>query len=103
MITSVNDEQQPTYWSTPLSADQREKVHSLLPVHHLYLYARQGKSRFIQLWNFHDLCDSNVNLLQVSSKLSDICHVLPEGGDLSQSLADQFLLIQPLATSQEKA
>jgi len=42
------------------------------------------------------MCGSNENLLQVSEKLTDSTHVVPDGGDISQSLADQVLFIKPV-------
>ena len=89
------DRKQPVHYVTPVSSDQLSHIQSCCSTHNLFLYARQGKSKFMQLWNFDDLCDSNENLLQVSDKLNSISHVLPEGGDLSESLADQFILIEP--------
>lgn len=89
--------QQPIHLTPPLSPDQLSYVRSCCSTHDLFLYARQGKSRFLQLWRFEDLCDSNENLLQVSDKLNSTSHVLPENGDLSHSLADQLLLIEPVS------
>lgn len=70
---------------------------SFLPKSQLYVYARQGKSKRIQIWNFNQLCTSNRNLSQVSSKILDdperVRMVYPENGDLTMSLANQFILV----------
>lgn len=65
----------------------------------LMLLAKQGKSKYIKWWPFDRLCHSNRGLdrvdprIEVSDAGSDF--VLPQNGDLRDSLANQFLMIQP--------
>lgn len=70
---------------------------SLLSKSQLYVYARQGKSKRIQIWDFTGLCSSNRNLSQVSDKILDdperVRMVYPDKGDLTMSLANQFILV----------
>lgn len=72
-------------------------VKGILSKGKLFVYARQGKSRRIQIWNFDQLCRSNRNLSKVSSKILNdperVQMVYPQNGDLSKSLANQFILI----------
>lgn len=83
-----------TRFATPMSSEEVRNMLSHSEIDDLYLIARQGKSKFMHMWMFDDLCYSNENLLQVCDKLNGLSHVLPEGG-LSESLADQFILIKP--------
>ena len=72
-------------------------VKGLLAKASLFVYARQGKSRRIQIWSFEQLCKSNRNISKVSSKIIDdparVQMVYPENGDLTKSLANQFIMI----------
>lgn len=61
--------------------------------------ARQGKSRYIKWWPLDRLCYSNRGLEQVNPEMNylEIRHefVVPENGNLKESLANQFLIIKP--------
>lgn len=64
----------------------------------IFVYARQGKTRRVQLWNFQQLVRSNRNLRQVSGRIMADPNrgpvmVLPGGGDLTHSLSNQFILV----------
>ncbi|KAI2806226.1 hypothetical protein BLOT_005237 [Blomia tropicalis] len=82
---------------TDLSRDQFKLMKAVLPKSKLYIYARQGKSRRIQIWNYEQLCKSNRNLYRVSNKILNdperMEMIFPENGDLTQSLANQFIMV----------
>lgn len=65
----------------------------------LMVLAKQGKSRYIKLWKFDNLCHSNQGLDSINPKIysseNQLDFVLPEDGNLKESLADQFLMIKP--------
>lgn len=65
--------------------------------HNLFLYARQGKSRRVQVWSFQQLCQSNRNLAQVCSRILNDPErnemVYPLDGHLTKSLANQFIYV----------
>lgn len=84
----------------PKPADSKRIFHfarSYLSRGNLFVYARQGKSKRIQIWNYDQLCKSNRNLCKVSGKiLSDperAQMVYPDNGLLDKSLANQFVMI----------
>ena len=62
--------------------------------------AKQGKSKYIKWWPFDKLCCSNSGLERVNPKIKNSetasNFVLPEDGELKESLANQFLMIKPL-------
>lgn len=92
-----------TRWQTPVSPEQQviAQCYAESSISPLFVFARQGKSRYMQLWHFNELCESSENLIQMSDKLSAETHVVPDDGDLSECLADQLLLIQPLLGAQK--
>ena len=62
----------------------------------LMVLAKQGKSKYIKWWPFDQLCHSNRGLDRVNPKIEvGPDFVLPENGNLRESLANQFLMIQP--------
>lgn len=66
----------------------------------LLLFAKQGKSKFMRLWTFDQLCKSNLNLRYTSHPLSscskDNSRNLHPLEDLSQSLAGKAVVFRPL-------
>lgn len=68
-----------------------------LTMDRLYVYARQGKTRRVQLWKFGQLCESNRNLRKVSPKIitdpERVHMIYPKDGQLDQSLSNQFILV----------
>lgn len=63
----------------------------------LFVYARQGKSKHVHIWDFDLLCQSSRNLNRVSEKILNdpvrVKMIYPKNGDLTTSLANQFILI----------
>lgn len=59
----------------------------------LWVYARQGKSKHLHIWDFDRLCQSNCNLVKTSRKLNESNIVLPENGGIIEGLNNKCLFI----------
>lgn len=68
-----------------------------LSMERFFVYARQGKSCLIQVWNYQKLCLSNQNLHKVSNKILNdperSSMIFPKDGILNESLSNQFILL----------
>lgn len=59
----------------------------------IYVFARQGKSAHLGLWNLRNLVESNANLMEVEPKRSNpLEYVIPEGG-LKEGLQNKVVFI----------
>ena len=58
-----------------------------------WVYAKQGKSKHLHIWDFNMLCESNCNLVKTSRKLNQTDIVLPENGGIVRGLNNQCLFI----------
>jgi len=61
--------------------------------HKFMVYAKQGKSKHLHIWDFERLCESNCNLVKTSRKLNESDIVLPENGGIIKGLNNQSLFI----------
>jgi len=61
------------------------------------VFARQGKSRYVSLWDYTLLARSNENLVELDSSRREDGndYLLPPGG-VEQGLCDRFILIKGL-------
>ena len=59
----------------------------------IWVYARQGKSKHLHIWDLDRLCQSNCNLIKTSRKLNDSDIVLPENGGIIEGLNNKCLFI----------
>ena len=81
----------------PLKSNKFDDIKHLLSMDRLFVYARQGKSKHLHIWNYRKLCESNQNLRRIKSKiLNNNLHkqmIYPLDGRLDQSLCNQFIFI----------
>ncbi|XP_072163084.1 actin maturation protease-like [Diadema setosum] len=88
------------YLTPPWSAEDIANLPKLL-MHtpHIYVFARQGKSRLLGLWPFKTLAESNKNLEEYDPTKHALRgeFVFPEEG-LTESLALKAILLQTLNT-----
>ncbi|KAH9493397.1 hypothetical protein DERF_014148 [Dermatophagoides farinae] len=81
----------------PLKSKKFDNIKHLLSMDRLFVYARQGKSKHLHIWNYRKLCESNQNLRRIKSKiLNNNRHkqmIYPLDGRLDQSLCNQFIFI----------
>ncbi|XP_054169095.1 actin maturation protease-like [Oppia nitens] len=59
----------------------------------ILVYAKQGKSKYLHIWSFNRLCQSNCNLVKTSLKLNKSDIVLPENGGIIKGLNNQCLFV----------
>ncbi|UXI17442.1 SERTA domain-containing protein 2 [Sarcoptes scabiei] len=72
-------------------------IKRFLTLDKLFVYARQGRSRHLQIWSFKKLMQSNQNLKKVSSKILNDPErsemIYPQDGRIDKTLANNFILI----------
>lgn len=63
----------------------------------VYVLCKHGKSKYLAVWNLHELAQSNSNLREFSPKkgADGLVYILPEGGIGGENgLRDQFLIFE---------
>ncbi|XP_033630299.1 UPF0692 protein C19orf54 homolog [Asterias rubens] len=67
-----------------------------ISISNIYVLARQGKSTHVHPWEYSALSDSNANLVELGSNITDEIgsFVIPEGG-IQAGLCNQVVLIRP--------
>nr|XP_027201236.1 UPF0692 protein C19orf54 homolog [Dermatophagoides pteronyssinus] len=103
IITMKNDYNQNEISICPLSLKHTnwwsifDYIKRSISIERLFVYARHGTSKHLQLWNYRKLCESNRNLQKVSQKiLNDFYRknmIYPNDGRLDQTLSNQFIMI----------
>lgn len=104
-IEEKSEETSPVVFkSPPVNADETSAIVSRVNStggKKLLLFAKQGKSKFMRLWTFDELCRSNLNLRYASHPATSSCSKdnarnapPPRAQDLSQSLAKKAVVLR---------